>query len=128
MAAATSMRAARIPPGRSWLSAGVPAITWRISSGKEISDVLRRKLLQMPGALFAAPGDRRFLEELTETIIPADAHSPGAKAARVAEYIEQTLSASVDEDQRRLWKDGLAAIDRKAFLAAGPQGKTRIME
>src|SRR5262245_33860092 len=44
-------------------------------------------------------GDQRQLvDELTETIIPADSHSGGAKAAKVVDTIDQVLSESVDED------------------------------
>src|SRR6266851_7866256 len=32
------MPVAKIPPGPSWLYAGVPAITWQTNSGKEISN------------------------------------------------------------------------------------------
>ena len=46
----------------------------------------------------------------TEAIIPTDAHSPGAKAARVADYIDLLLSES-DEAVRNTWTQGLAALD-----------------
>src|SRR5262245_62644744 len=37
------------------------------------------------------------LEALVETIIPADERSPGAKEARVAEYIDLLLSEAEDD-------------------------------
>lgn len=48
-------------------------------------------------------------DALAETIIPADAHSPGAHAARVADYIDLLLSES-PADIQSLWRDGLAAV------------------
>ncbi len=48
-------------------------------------------------------------DALAETIIPADAHSPGAHAARVADYIDLLLSESSAEI-KAVWRDGLAAV------------------
>jgi Gluconate 2-dehydrogenase subunit 3 len=53
------------------------------------------------------------VDALTETIIPADAHSPGAHAARVADYIDLLLSESPAETQTA-WRDGLAAMSAAA--------------
>ncbi len=50
------------------------------------------------------------LETLVEAIIPADDRSPGAKEARVADYLDLLLSESED-DAKRQWLDGLAALD-----------------
>ncbi len=49
------------------------------------------------------------VDALAETIIPADAHSPGAHAARVADYVDLLLSES-PADTQTLWRDGLAAV------------------
>jgi hypothetical protein len=48
---------------------------------------------------------------LSEAIIPTDEHSPGAKDAGVPLYIDAVL-AEANEDQRTLWKEGLAAMDQ----------------
>ena len=53
------------------------------------------------------------LDALTETIIPTDAHSPGAVAAGVSRYIDSLVSEA-DEGQKKLWLQGLAAVDRLA--------------
>jgi hypothetical protein len=50
---------------------------------------------------------------LSENIIPTDSHSPGAKAARVDEFVNETVSASGQAIQK-LWVDGLAAVDKLA--------------
>ena len=66
------------------------------------------------------------LEALTEAIIPADERSPGAKQARVADYIDLLLSEA-DEARRQQWTDGIAALDAdstarfgKPFLRLAP--------
>jgi hypothetical protein len=50
------------------------------------------------------------VDRFTDAIIPTDAHSPGAKAARVADYIDLLLSES-DEALRNTWTQGLATLD-----------------
>lgn len=52
-----------------------------------------------------------MIEELSETIIPADRRSGGAKAAKVADYIEQTIRESLDDHQKALWREGLRLLE-----------------
>ena len=65
------------------------------------------KLLVLSAAQYAT------LEALVETIIPADARSPGAKEARVADYIDLLLSES-DDAMKLQWLGGLAEVDDEA--------------
>jgi Gluconate 2-dehydrogenase subunit 3 len=58
------------------------------------------------------------LEALTEAIIPADERSPGAKAARVADYVDLLLSEA-DDTRRQQWADGIAALDADATARFG---------
>jgi len=53
------------------------------------------------------------LEVLVEAIIPTDERSPGAKQARVADYIDLLLS-EVDREIALQWFGGLAALDAEA--------------
>jgi Gluconate 2-dehydrogenase subunit 3 len=53
------------------------------------------------------------VDAITEAIIPTDAHSPGARAARVADYIDLLLSES-DAALRNTWTEGLTALDQAA--------------
>jgi len=62
-------------------------------------------------ARFFTPAQHTLVEELSETIIPADSHSGGAKAAKVVDYIEQTLRESSDDNRKSTWRDGLRLID-----------------
>ena len=55
----------------------------------------------------------RTLTALTEALIPADEHSPGAAAAGVPAYIDAVLERS-PEARKTVWTQGLAAIDRMA--------------
>jgi gluconate 2-dehydrogenase gamma chain len=64
-----------------------------------------------PAVRFFTPAQHTLVEELSETIIPADSHSGGAKAAKVADYVEQTLRESSDDNRKSVWRDGLRLID-----------------
>lgn len=60
---------------------------------------------------FFTEEENRTVIEMSERIIPADEHSPGAKAARVSEYIDLVVSES-PEGTKKTWRDGLAAINK----------------
>src|SRR5438552_4911275 len=55
------------------------------------------------------------VEALAEAIIPADERSPGAKAARVADYVDLVLSEA-EEAVRAQWIGGLSVLDAEAAL------------
>jgi hypothetical protein len=74
------------------------------------------------------------VDELTETIIPEDSHSGGAKAAGVTDFIDKTLRETQDEDQKRTWKEGLPLIDSmsrhyngKSFVDASPEERVAVL-
>ncbi len=58
------------------------------------------------------------LQAVVEAILPADERSPGAREARVAEYVDLLLSES-EETAREAWRSGLAAFDREAQTRFG---------
>lgn len=63
--------------------------------------------------VFFTPAEQALLERLMELIIPADAHSPGAKAARVPAFADLMIATGAD-GEKSAWRTGLAA-----FSAAG---------
>jgi len=65
-----------------------------------------------------SPSEFRMLETLVEAIIPTDERSPGAKEARVADYLDLLLSES-DGELTLQWMGGLAALDRDAVSRFG---------
>jgi len=60
---------------------------------------------------FFTEDENRTVIELSERIIPADDSSPGAKAAKVNEYIDLIVSESSDPT-KQTWREGLAAINK----------------
>jgi hypothetical protein len=86
-------------------------------------------------ARFFTPAQHATVDELTETIIPADSHSGGAKAAKVAEYIEKFLRESFDDAEKSLWREGLRLIDvmsrhynGKSFVDASPDDRIAVLK
>ncbi|HWO02756.1 MAG TPA: gluconate 2-dehydrogenase subunit 3 family protein [Blastocatellia bacterium] len=60
---------------------------------------------------FFSEDENRTVIEMSELIIPADASSPGAKAAKVNEYIDLIVSES-PEPIKQTWREGLAAVNK----------------
>jgi hypothetical protein len=60
---------------------------------------------------FFTPAEFAMLDELTETIIPSDDHSPGARAAQVAAYIDARVAEAFEPKERDDWRNGLKLVD-----------------
>src|SRR5215467_744129 len=60
---------------------------------------------------FFTPAQHELVNELSETIIPADSRSGGAKAAKVVDYIDQALRETTDERKKMIWREGLPLIE-----------------
>lgn len=74
-----------------------------------------------------------MVDRLTEIIIPADEHSPGAHEAKVANFADVLLSESA-EDVRKAWTDGLKLVDAEArkqakqpFLELSPSAQQKVV-
>ena len=89
--------------------------------------------VKSPGRFFT-PSQHALVEELSETIIPADSHSGGAKAAKVTDYIDQVLRESFDDNQKALWREGPRLVDLmsrhysgKSFVDASPEERIAVL-
>ena len=116
----------------------------KIAAGAALSaPALFTRAMAAPAAA-AASGPRFFtreelavLDELTELIIPADSHSPGARAAGVSSFIDGRLAEAylpVEQDVQQRWRDGLRRVDAlcqemngAAFLAASPAQRVAVL-
>ena len=85
-------------------------------------------------ARFFTPAQHALVDELSETIIPADAHSAGAKAAKVADYIDELLRESPDDSEKTLWREGMRLVDLmsrhyngKSFVDATPEDRVAVL-
>jgi hypothetical protein len=93
-----------------------------------------REFETRPASRFFTAEQHALVEELTETIIPADSQSGGAKAAKVADFIEKTLREQADDSKRALWREGLPLVESmsqhyngKSFRKASPEERTAVL-
>ena len=82
---------------------------------------------------FFTEDENKTVIELSECIIPADDHSPGAREAAVNEYIDLIVSES-PEATKQTWREGLAAINKisrdkfgKAFADASADQRVQLL-
>jgi gluconate 2-dehydrogenase gamma chain len=67
---------------------------------------------------FFSRNELQVIDVLSEIIIPADSHSPGARAAQVAAFTDELISQSSDKT-KQLWRQGLAEIESLANARYG---------
>lgn len=86
------------------------------------------------GAALFVPSDVALLDEIADTILP-DTATPGAKAAGVGPFIVTMVADTYGRAQQRLFRDGLASIDRECrrdhgagFIEATPQQRLALLE
>jgi gluconate 2-dehydrogenase subunit 3-like protein len=87
-----------------------------------------------PTARFFTPAQHKLVDELSETIIPKDSHSGGAKDAKVVDFIEQRVGDGGDAVQQELWREGLRLIDSmsqhytgKSFVDGSPEDRVAVL-
>jgi Gluconate 2-dehydrogenase subunit 3 len=83
---------------------------------------------------FFTPHELALVDELSEMIIPTDEHSPGARAAKVAAYIDGFIAEAWDDNVKTAWREGLSLVDKlsqdasgKPFLQASPEQRLAIV-
>jgi gluconate 2-dehydrogenase gamma chain len=59
------------------------------------------------------PHQNAIVETIAEIIIP-ETHTPGAKSARVTEFIDVILADWADDAERQRFLDGLVEVDRRS--------------
>jgi len=102
------------------LGAGAGAIAvlpWLSDEGAQAFAAMQRTGARPALKALTAP-QYATLDVLVDAIIPTDERSPGARQARVADYIDLLLSET-DAETRQQWVDGLAAVDTEATTRAG---------
>jgi hypothetical protein len=100
------------------------------TDNKQVTRRPRRKAYR-----FFTRAEFAMVDELSEMIIPTDDHSPGARAAKVAAYIDQTLGETLDVEMKQRWRAGLKSIDSLArethgvrFMRAAPDQRLAVLE
>jgi hypothetical protein len=90
--------------------------------------------LQWKAPQFFTKEEFAMVDELGEIIIPTDEHSPGARAAGCAAYIDSQVAESWTDEPKKQWRDGLKLIDSisqemnsKPFMQATPEQRVAVV-
>ncbi len=89
-----------------------------------------------PGApLFFTKDEFLLLDTLTELIIPADGHSPGAHGAGVAAYIDKSVAEAFMPEDKTSWQKGLTSVNQlsqsmhgKPFMQATKEQQVAVLQ
>ena len=89
-----------------------------------------------PGApLYFTKDEFTLLDTLTELVIPADDHSPGAHAAGVAAFIDKSVAEAFEPENKESWRKGLKVVDQlsqsmhgKPFVAASHDQQVAVLK
>jgi hypothetical protein len=83
---------------------------------------------------FFTAAELALVDELGELIIPADEHSPGARAAKCADFIDGRLEELPDSEARQLWREGLVRINQlsaemhgQVFMKSSPEQRIAVL-
>jgi len=99
-------------------SAGAAAVLPWLSDEALAAFVQIQKTQAPPVLKILTPAQYATVEALAEAILPADERSPGAKEARVADYVDLLLSEA-DPSVSRQWVEGLGVLDTEASTRYG---------
>ena len=116
------------------IAVGVGAATMIPLVPADVAEAAQRAVAAgKAGLKFFTPAQHRTVDVLSEIIIPADDRSPGAKAAKVADYIDFVL-AEAPAEAKTAWTEGLAALDQastaqfsKPFAEAAPEQQVALL-
>ncbi|MCW5969324.1 MAG: gluconate 2-dehydrogenase subunit 3 family protein [Blastocatellales bacterium] len=113
-------------------AAGAPIL----ASGIAAQTPRRRRAASRPSRAlkFFTEAEFALVDELSEMIIPTDDHSPGAREAAVAAYIDARLAEAFESGPRNEWRAGLRLVDQlareasgKTFLRASVEERRRVL-
>ena len=126
----------RLPGGRAEERTSVMADESKAGAGA--SDLTRREVIklgaaaavavsmggeapaaQTPAPTFFTQDEFALVDELSEIIIPTDEHSPGARAAKVAAYIDARLAETFEAEDKTRFREGLREVDRLSQEVSG---------
>jgi gluconate 2-dehydrogenase subunit 3-like protein len=100
-----------------------------------VAESLAQSAVPGPAAsTFFTREELALVDELSEMIIPADEHSPGARAAKVAAYLDSRLGEAWEEKDKASWRAGLQLVEQlsreangKPFLQSSPGERLAIL-
>lgn len=101
----------------------------------ELETSLQVRQPQRPTHQFFTRAEFAMVDELSELIIPTDDHSPGARAAKVAAYLDKVLWETWDDALKQKWREGLKLVNTIAremhhepFMRASTDQRIAVLE
>ena len=80
---------------------------------------------RLAASLNLTPNDISFLDEVGDTILPTTASSPGAKAAKIGDFMKTIVNDCYEDKDQKIFLDGMQKLDAasktkngKSFLDA----------
>lgn len=114
--------------------AATAAVTIPLAGLGNATNAATSAAAQWKAPLFFTREEFAMVDEIGELIIPTDEHSPGARAAQCAAYIDARLAESWTEEPKTEWREGLKAIDAvsqemhgKPFMQATPEQRVAVL-
>lgn len=100
------------------LLAGAATLPFLSSDALAFFRSIQTQITERPGLKTFTPPQNAIVETMSELIIPAT-DTPGAKAARVSEFIDLILSDWSDDADKKIFLDGLADVDQRSQGLSG---------
>ncbi len=104
-----------------------------IVGGAAFLEGCRQADKKMATGLPFSPEQISFLDEVAETIIPTTS-TPGAKAAKVGQFMQTMVTDCYDEKDQQVFLTGFASIDKACekmhghgFMKANPEQRTALL-
>lgn len=63
---------------------------------------------------FFSSEERSLLDEIGETILPETSKSPGAKASKIADFMQKIVRDCYSSEEQEIFKSGLIVVEEKA--------------
>ena len=105
-----------------------------VSRGGASASAATEAAAQWKAPLFFTRDEFAMVDEISELIIPTDEHSPGARAAGCAAYIDARLAESWTDEPKTQWREGLKAVNAvsqemhgKPFMQATPEQRVGVL-
>jgi len=101
------------------ITAGAVLAAPLISAELKAQAAAPRPAVAVKAPLFFTTDEFAMLDELTELIIPTDDHSPGARTAQCAAFIDSQLAEAWDPKTKDHWREGLNLINQLSQEMSG---------
>jgi hypothetical protein len=74
---------------------------------------------KLGASLALTPDDISFLDEVGETILPTTASSPGAKAAKIGDFMKTIVNDCYEDKDQKIFLDGMQKLDAASKAKGG---------